>query len=272
MDDGQESSNNWVTDCLSKLNKPDLFLFICHLINLGILIILVCNVLNLSYLNFYTKITLFLLFAIIFICLLFTILHIYWRRNNKITTTRKKIAIGMIYAEKYLLILCLLVCTVSLILVNNDLMELECKRDYSTNLSTTASTSDYPSGSTTDYQSESIIEDNPKFCIPYKEKNKMDINSISIFGILLLSLIILIAVLCKNKSKIIAEINDMAQIEGNKPQISYGMQNNGQSYPSNNISNFQVNQINNNNIPNDQSVDVNNQISIEKKPKKKKHR
>ena len=64
----------------------------------------------------------------------------------------------------------------------------------------------------------------------------------------------------------------MIQIEEKKSQISSEVQNEGQGSQHNNISNFQVNQINNNNIPNVQSLDVNTQIIIENKPKKKKHK
>lgn len=260
MDDHQESSTNFLSNCLKDLNKFDNFLLILHLGSLAIFISLVCSILNLSYLNFYTKIFVFLSFAIVIICLLFTILLIYWRCNNTLKATRKKIAIIMIYSQKYLSILCLILCVISCILIDYDLRNLECNNDYSTS----ESTNDYPSNYITDYPSESIEYDKPKFCIPINEYDKMFKNSIAVFGILLLILIFIIGIFCKNKSKIIAEINDMSQMENE-------LQNNGQSSQSNNISNFHVNQINNNNIPNEQIGDVNTQISIEKNPKKNKH-
>ena len=206
----------------------------------------------------------FLAFAIVIICLLFSILIFYWKYNKTLKTIRKNIAKRMIYVQKFLLILCLIFGAISYALFFHDLINLECKSDNYLN--------NYPSdsASASDYPSELFI-DKPNFCIPHNKRIKMESDVLAFFIIFELTLICLIFFLFKNKSKIISGI-EMIQIEEKKSQISSEVQNEGQGSQHNNISNFQVNQINNNNIPNVQSLDVNTQIIIENKPKKKRHK
>ena len=84
--DGEESSSE---NCLIKLldpNKLENILFLFYLECLIIFLILFCTTFEFSYLTFYSKIFIFLSFAIIIICLLFSILYICWKRNNTIKT------------------------------------------------------------------------------------------------------------------------------------------------------------------------------------------
>ena len=113
--DGEESSSddNCFKNLLKSLNKVENILLLFYLELLIIYLILFCNVLELSYLNFYSIICVFLSFAIIVIFLLFSILQKYWKHNNTIKTTRKKTVIRMIYSQKYLSILCLIICLIS---------------------------------------------------------------------------------------------------------------------------------------------------------------
>ena len=103
----------------------------------------------------------------------------------------------------------------------------------------------------------------------------MQHNLLGLYFAIDFSLILIIVIICKNKSKLFSEL-DMVQEEGKKPEISSEFQNNGQNFQQNNmnqhnnISSFQVNQINN--TPNTQIVDVNSQVILEKKHKKNKRK
>ena len=274
--DGEESSSddNWFKNLLKSLNKFENVLLLFYLELLIIYLILFCNVLELSYLNFYSIICVYLSFAIIVIFLLFSILQKYWKNNITIKTTRKKTVIRMIYSQQYLSILCLIICLISFFLIYFHLDEIQCKIDsidFSSDFSSV-----YSSVYSSDYISDTTSEkDKPEICIEGDKKSKMQHDLLGLYFVIVFSLILIIVIICKNKSKFFSEL-DMVQEEEKKPEISSEVQNNGQNFQQNNmnqhnnISSFQVNKINN--TPNTQMVDVNSQVILEKKHKKNKRK
>ena len=276
--DGEESSSddNWFKNLLKSLNKFENVLLLFYLELLIIYLILFCNVLELSYLNFYSIICVYLSFAIIVIFLLFSILQKYWKNNNTIKTTRKKTVIRMIYSQQYLSILCLIICLISFFLIYFHLDEIQCKRDDNSIDFSSDFSSVYSSVYSSDYISDTTSEkDKPEICIEVDKKSKMQQDLLVLYFIIDFSLIVIIVIICKNKSKFFSEL-DMVQEEEKKPEISSEVQNNGKNFEQNNInqqnniSSFQVNQSNI--TPNTQTVDVNSQVILEKKHKKNKRK